>query len=583
MTLRGTRRGNPTLLPGTALLLLLLVQPRLAGAGPEPCPQPVVGNPNGNYIVPGVQGEIVYREIDGRRLALDAFSHGGGPSRPGVMLIHGGAWSGGSRTAFVTQWFEFLTRLGLNWFSVDYRVGPGTTLQQQLSDLDAALSLIECNAGWFGVDPRRICLLGEHAGAYLAARVAAAHPGRVHGLILVGGLYDPTSLREWNSGGAFRRQLTGGGASPDRLPLSRAAAEGMPPLLLIHGGADSEVPVSQVYDYCAQIQRAHGDCTVFEVEEAGHRAENWLPAQQGYRRILADWLERRAGGLQPAPADPRDFNLRKNIPFAHRAGARGDTPLLLDAWIPAGAGPFPAVVLVHGGGWEAGDKVTYLAPLLGLLARAGFAWFSVDYRLTPEVTVTDQFEDIRRAVRWIRHHAPEFKVDPRRIVLLGESAGGHLAMQVGLETCAGRPADPDPVERQSCRVAGIVSFYGVYDFLPLVTDAGPRSFLVRLLRHQEWDETGRELLRRISPYYHVHAGMPPVLLIHGTAERLWEQGRRMYERLLELGVSTRLVALEGAPHGLENWEGRPEWSYREALVDWLHRILGEPGNPGPLP
>ncbi|GAB4131410.1 MAG: hypothetical protein Kow001_24640 [Acidobacteriota bacterium] len=582
MALPGIRPGSPAFLPGTAVLMLL-VQACMGGAGPDPCPQPVVSDPNGNYIVPGVQGEILYREIDGRRLALDAFRHSAGPPRPGVILIHGGAWWGGSRTTFVTQWFEFLTRLGLNWLSVDYRVGPGAALPQQLSDLEAALSFVECNAAWFGVDPQRLYLLGEHAGAYLAARVAAARPGRVHGLILVGGLYDPTSLREWNSSEAFRRQLTGGTAPPDRLPLLRAAAEGMPPLLLIHGSADSEVPVSQVHEYCGQVRSTRGECTVFEVEGAGHRAENWLPVQQGYRRVLADWLEKHTGGLQPDRAYPDHPNLRKDIPYAHRTGSQDDMPLLLDAWVPGGSGPFPAVVLVHGGGWEAGDKVTYLAPLLGVLARAGFAWFSVDYRLTPEVTVGDQFEDIRRAVRWIRHHAPEFNVDPRRIVLLGESAGGHLAMQVGLEACDAKAADPDPVERQPCRVAGIVSFYGVYDFLPLVTDASPRSFLVRLLRHQEWDETGRALLRRISPYYHVHAGMPPVLLIHGTAERLWEQGRRMHERLLELGVSTRLVALEGAPHGLENWEGRPEWSYREALVDWLYRTLGNPGSPGSLP
>ncbi len=581
MVCRHARPGHAVARLGAAAQPFLLVQAFLwAAAAPEPCRAPVAGDPRGNYVVPGVQGEIVYREIDGARLALDAFSHPDGSPRPAVVLIHGGAWSGGSRTTFVSQWFEFLTRLGVNWFSVDYRVGPGAMLEQQLSDLEAAISFIVCNANSFGVDPHRLFLMGEHAGGYLAARVAAARPQRIRALILVGGVYEPAALREWDTSESLRRFFLAGGSAPDQLPLNRITVSGIPPLLLIHGTADSEVPVSQVHQYCESVRQANGECTVFEVQDAGHRPENWLPSQQEYLEFLAGWLPRWAGTLQPFPVYPDHPNLQKDIPFARRDGPQGETLLLLDAWVPDGAGPFPAVVLVHGGGWEAGSKVTYLAPLLKLLANSGFAWFSVDYRLTPEVVVGEQIEDIRRAVRWVRSHAPEYRVDPRRIVLLGESAGGHLAMQVGLDACEGQPGHPDPVERESCRVTGIVSFYGVYDFLPLVSDAGPRSFLVRLLRHREWDQTGRELLRRFSPYYLVYEGMPPVLLIHGTAERLWEQGRRMHERLQELGVSSTFVALEGAPHGLENWEGRPEWSYREALVQWLHRTLQDRG---PLP
>jgi acetyl esterase/lipase len=83
------------------------------------------------------------------------------------------------------------------------------------------------------------------------------------------------------------------------------------------------------------------------------------------------------------------------------------------------------------------------------------------------------------------------------------------------------------------------------------------------------DET-RRILRQYSPLHQAVRGMPPILLIHGTAERLWEQGVRMAERLGALGVPHELIRLEGAPHGMENWEGRPEWQfYKARFVSWI--------------
>jgi acetyl esterase/lipase len=123
--------------------------------------------------------------------------------------------------------------------------------------------------------------------------------------------------------------------------------------------------------------------------------------------------------------------------------------------------------------------------------------------------------------------------------------------------------------------AAAVSFYGVYDFLPMVTDASPRSLLVRLFRMASLDEEARRVLRRYSPLYNVRRDMVPMLLIHGTNERLWEQGVAMQKRLQQAGAPGELYALEGAPHGMENWEGRPEWqSYKAKLVAWL-RLRGQ--------
>lgn len=230
----------------------------------------------------------------------------------------------------------------------------------------------------------------------------------------------------------------------------------------------------------------------------------------------------------------------------------------MDASVPEGGGPLPAVIIAHGGGWEAGDKVTYGSPVFEPLARAGFAWFSIDYRLTPYVHVAEQLEDLRNAIRYVRQHASRFHVDPSRIAILGESASGHLVTEVGSEPCPG------------CEVQAIVSFYGVYDFLPWSSgQEGQRSRLVQL-----FGSVTPEVLRRNSPITHARRDMPPVLLIQGMKDELAKGTESYAAKLKEVGASYALVLLEGAPHGMENWEGHPEWMfYKRKLVDWLLSVL----------
>jgi alpha-L-fucosidase 2 len=232
----------------------------------------------------------------------------------------------------------------------------------------------------------------------------------------------------------------------------------------------------------------------------------------------------------------------------------------MDAWLPPhSATPRPAVVLLHGGGWEAGDRVTYITPLFEPLARAGFAWFSVDYRLTPAVRHPDQLDDVRAALAFIRARAGTFGIDASRMVLVGESASAQIATLLATRDGG---------------LAGVASFYGVYDFLPLVTDAGPRSLASRLFGRTALDDETCTLLRQYSPLHQARRDMPPILLIHGTSEGLWEQGVRMAARLAEIGVAHELVRLEGAPHGMENWEGHPEWQfYKPHLLSWIKRQI----------
>jgi acetyl esterase len=487
------------------------------------------GDPDGNFIVPGTRGAIVYRRVDGQELKLDAYLQRRGTRRPAVVVIHGGNWTTGSRIAYVGQFLETLTHAGYNWLSVDYRLGSADHRDRALDDVRAALAFVRAHARELRIDPDRIALLGEDAGADLAAALAAEKPAGVRGAVLIGGLYAASG------------------------PPPTSATAGRPDLLAIHGGRDTDVPPDQARRFCGSVVAAGSRCDVHVVDGAIHRAENWLPSQWAYKDVLVHWLGTRIGPESP-DHEPYRTTLQKDVVYDPGHG------LKLDAWTPSGQGPFPAVVIAHGGGWEAGDKVTYITPLFAPLALGGFAWFSIDYRLTPQVRHPEQIEDLRRAVAFVRSNARRFRIDPRRIAVIGESASGQMAALL---------ATQDPT------LAAAVSFYGAYDFMPLLTDTSPGSRLDKLFGLRALDDAGRELIRRYSPIHHVTREMPPLLLIHGTNEMLWAQGVAMRDRLREVGARHELFALDGAPHGMENWEGHPEWAhYKTKLVQWLSEQLG---------
>lgn len=256
-------------------------------------------------------------------------------------------------------------------------------------------------------------------------------------------------------------------------------------------------------------------------------------------------------------------------------GQAGGETLRLDVSVPAGEGPFPIAILVHGGGWTRGDKAgsdhpgdtADVSPWFAPLTAARFTWFSLNYRLAPAHRWPACYDDVRTAIRWVKAHAADYRGDPRRIVLFGHSAGGHLVCLAATE------AD------ETTRVQAVVGFAPVTDFEYELPARGGLSPSLQALLDRPHDVTPASLaiLREIAPVTHVRAGLPPFLLVQGDADRTVpiEETRRFAARLREAGVTADLQVITGAPHRLLAWaEHDPR--YMDQVIAWVNRHLTSP-------
>jgi alpha-L-fucosidase 2 len=265
-------------------------------------------------------------------------------------------------------------------------------------------------------------------------------------------------------------------------------------------------------------------------------------------------------GLRVAAAE-----LKTDIEYGSAAGVS----LKLDAYVPDGAGPFPAVILVHGGGWTGGDKSggakknAYMAPLHEALSGAGFAWFTVNYRLAPAHIFPACIEDVEAAIRWVKAHAKDYRVDPKRIALSGESAGGHLVALAAMRADA------------STRLAAIVPFYGRFD---LTTVGQPGETLggniAALVGRKTIDADAMALLRAASPLLAVKRGLPPMLLVHGTGDKTvpFEQSTQLLARLKAVGSPAELLTITDGAHGMINWDNVAP-NYKRDVIAWLVKTM----------
>jgi acetyl esterase len=257
---------------------------------------------------------------------------------------------------------------------------------------------------------------------------------------------------------------------------------------------------------------------------------------------------------KPAPIP----GLKQDIEFAKV----GDVSLTLDAFVPEGEGPFAACILVHGGGFTKGDKQTFITPIFEPLAKAGFAWFTINYRLAPHHAWPACAEDVATAIKWVKAHAVEYKVDVNRIALIGESAGGHLVSWAGV------------TGEGETRVAAVVPFYAPHDLGVQVKKRGALGGLAGLIGTEELNDAAWQKLADISPLNFIKSGLPPFLQIHGDADATvpYSQSVNFEAKMKAAGNTCETITILGGAHGMGGW-AKLNSDYAAQMIAWLKKTL----------
>lgn len=272
----------------------------------------------------------------------------------------------------------------------------------------------------------------------------------------------------------------------------------------------------------------------------------------------------------PAQSKP-DFTRIEDVIYGRKFG----TALTLDVFQPAKPNGIGILWMVSGGFFSAHENINPGAyrPLL----ERGYTVFAVVHGSQPKYTITEIERDIHRAVRFVRHNAAKYGVDPNRLGITGSSAGAHLCLTIGTQGGPGDPGAKDPVDRESSAVQCVACFYPPTDFLnwskagddgvgfgsTIQNQAafGPRSYS---------PEDRKALGKEISPIYFVTTNMAPTLVMHGDADTnvpLY-QAKMFEKRCQEVGAPYKLIIKPGKNHG---WPGMD--ADLRVFADWFDEHL----------
>ena len=279
------------------------------------------------------------------------------------------------------------------------------------------------------------------------------------------------------------------------------------------------------------------------------------------------------------------FHPRIQVESAVVYGQRHGQSLTLDVLRPSKPNGI-GIVLMVSGGWksQAGSFRRWMA---APLVRRGYTIFAVYHIAQPKATVMEITEDVNRAVRYIRHNARQYGVDPGRLGVTGGSSGGHLSLMLATRGGPGDATAADPVDRESSAVQAVAIFYPVTDLLNLGSstenpgDGGPPKSFVKAFGPNStnmaaWKVIGHEM----SPIYYVNSNLPPTLIYHGDADTLvsLDQSERFQAEARKQGRIVELVVHHGGKHG---WLSM-FWDLRR-FADWFDLYLRQPARGGSPP
>lgn len=262
----------------------------------------------------------------------------------------------------------------------------------------------------------------------------------------------------------------------------------------------------------------------------------------------------------PMPTVPGDgtFEFAPDVAYHEVGGER----LAMDVAWPNTPGPKPLVVMIHGGGWSVGHRHQVADEVKMMVAR-GYAAATVSYRLAgpgPKHPFPAAAQDVRCAVRFLLARAADYNIDPKRVALLGLSAGGHLAALTGATGSDPRLDGPCPSGKAPIKVRGVVALYPPLDLRASVFEQWTdevKGIVTNFLGAPPAKVPAAAALA--SPMTHVKAGLPPFLLVHSKLDTMVpiSHSRRFKAALDRAGVPVLLVEVTGVGHGHPPFHGAP--------------------------
>ncbi|MGL5876011.1 MAG: alpha/beta hydrolase fold domain-containing protein [Xenococcaceae cyanobacterium] len=238
----------------------------------------------------------------------------------------------------------------------------------------------------------------------------------------------------------------------------------------------------------------------------------------------------------------RNYNIHANITYA----IASDRELKLDLYERKTNKPNPTVLFIHGGGWSDGSKEEVRQDLLPYL-QIGFSAVNIEYRLAQIAKAPAALEDCLCALSWIAKNGDRYNLDPQKIVAIGQSAGGHLALLASTISPEVKLTPPCQQDSQF-NVAAIVNWFGISDLKSLIEESNSRDIALF------WLGKGRErdlLASQLSPIDHIRQDTPPILSIHGDADPIvpYSQSLRLHQVLDRAHVPNQLITVPGGKHG----------------------------------
>lgn len=269
--------------------------------------------------------------------------------------------------------------------------------------------------------------------------------------------------------------------------------------------------------------------------------------------------------LKAAPGEAPALDVHTGIQYTETG-----TPELIDIYEPKvaaaaaaeGASSRPAIVYIHGGGWVGGSR-SGVAIAASHFVGQGYVFCSIDYRFSNQAKYPAQIEDCKCAIRFLRGHAKDYKIDPNRIGVWGDSAGAHLAALLGTTAKVPRLEGKGGWEKESSAVQAVLDCYGPADLEPDAFTTYTNLQGQKLVHQLLGDPIDLKLAHDASPLKFVAKGDPPFLILHGDKDDLVpvSQSQSFYDVLKAAGNDATLKIIPGAGHG-----GREFFSLENILL-----------------